>query len=417
MSLTAKQHYDVVIVGAGMVGASLANALVSHPSRQAPSLLLVEAAALTPGETNLQPGFDLRSTVLSATTVDYFQALGIWSHLEGYAEPILDIHVSDQSRFGTVRLDSSAEGVAALGYVTENRALGQALNQALFARSGVEICAPVTVAGLSPCRAGMQLQLQAAGGDAGTITAALVVLADGGRSGLPARLGIAQKRETYGQSAVIANVAFSQPHHGRAWERFTPKGPLALLPLADIEGQHRAALVWTHPEQAVEQVMAMDDQTFLETLQQDFGNRLGRFTRVGKRAMFPLALTTAEEQIRPALVLLGNVAHTLHPVAGQGFNLALRDTMALAANILKSVARGDDPGDFNRLQAYLEEVSQDQLLTTRFSDYMTRMFSSPGLTLTGLRHLGMASIDLLPPLRKALSRQAMGMRQTRVRLS
>jgi 2-octaprenyl-6-methoxyphenol hydroxylase len=417
MPITAAEHYDVVIVGAGMVGASLANALASNPQRRVPSLLVVEASTLSLDEEKLQPGFDIRSTVLSATTAGYFQALGIWPHLAAYAEPIRDIHVSDQGRFGTVRLDSEAEGVPALGYVTENRALGLALNRALLAKPDIELCAPVTVKSISPCATGMQLQLSdATANTESSISAGLVVLADGGRSGLPGQLGIMQHREKYGQGAIIANVAFSKPHQGRAWERFTPKGPLALLPLADFEGQHRAALVWTHPENAVDAFMALEDADFLAALQQDFGNRVGRFTRVGKRAVFPLALTTADEQIRPGLVLLGNVAHTLHPVAGQGFNLALRDTMALAENILTSVATGTDPGDFNRLQAYLAEVGTDQLVTTRFSDYMTRMFSSSGTGMTGVRHLGMACIDLLPPLRNMLSRQAMGLRQARVRL-
>jgi 2-octaprenyl-6-methoxyphenol hydroxylase len=292
-----------------------------------------------------------------------------------------------------------------------------ALNRALLDKSAVEICSPVVVREMRPVSNGMQLQLHAESApEATSITASLVVLADGGRSGLPAQLGISQQRQEYRQSAVIANVAFTRPHHGRAWERFTPKGPLALLPLADYEGQHRAALVWTHPDNAVDAIMTLDDDAFLAALQQDFGSRVGRFTRVGKRVVFPLALTTADEQIRPGLVLLGNVAHTLHPVAGQGFNLAMRDCMALAENIIASVADGCNPGDFNRLQAYLDEVSPDQLVTTRFSDYMTRMFSSAGAGMTGVRHLGMACIDLLPPLRNVLSRQAMGMRQSRVRL-
>ena len=418
MALAIEQHYDVVIVGAGMVGASLANALVCNPQRKPPSLLVVEAAApLKSDDQILQPGFDIRSTVLSASTVEYFRVLGIWEHLVSHAEPIIDIHVSDKGRFGSVRLDSATERVPALGYVTENRALGLALNKSLLAQEHVEVSAPVTVESISPCPGGMSLRMKSnEQGKERVITASLVVLADGGRSGLPAQLGISQTREKYGQSALIANVAFTSPHNGRAWERFTPKGPLALLPLSDIDGMHRAALVWTHPDKDIQQIFELGDQEFLTQLQLDFGNRVGKFTKVGKRAMFPLALSTADEQIRPALALLGNVAHTLHPVAGQGFNLALRDTMALAENILVSIAQNISPGDFKRLQCYVNEVNTDQLMTIRFSDYMTRMFSSSNLVIAGVRHLGMASIDLLPPLRNTLSRQAMGMRQVRVRL-
>lgn len=414
MSLPDATHYDVVIVGAGMVGASLALAL-TH-GRQLPlRLLLVEASALHAQAPAEQPGFDARSTVLSANTADYFRELGLWDALERSATPIERIHVSDQGRFGTVRLEAAEVQVPALGYVVENANLGRALNAALHAGRGIELCAPVSVAQLQPDVQGMRLMLESGDGSA-SVTASLVVLAEGGRSNLPAQLGIVHRHESYGQSAVIANVAFTQPHLHVAYERFTPKGPLALLPLQDREGCHRAALVWTHPEADAGNILALDDAAFLARLQQDFGGRVGSFTRVGRRALYPLALQTAEEQIRPGLVLLGNVAHTLHPVAGQGFNLALRDTMMLAANIRESLRQQQNPGAFTRLQQYHMAVRQDQSYTIAFSDYMTRLFSSTNRSLAFVRQFGMASIDLLPPLKQRFSRQAMGLGEPRVRL-
>lgn len=414
MSLPLAPHYDVVIVGAGMAGASLALAL-AHRQERAPRLLLAEASALHTGTAPVQPGFDARSTVLSAGTVSYFRELGLWHTLAAAATPIEHIHVSDQGRFGTVRLDAADGGVDALGHVVENADLGRALNAALAAASGLELCAPVAVERLAPDTQGMRLQLKSAEGE-GTITAALVVLAEGGRSGLPAQLGLAHRHESYGQGAVIANVAFTNPHKGVAYERFTPKGPVALLPLADREGRHRAALVWTHAEATAQEVLALDDVTFLARLQQDFGGRVGSFTRVGKRALYPLSLQVAEEQVRPGLVLLGNVAHSLHPVAGQGFNLALRDTMALARNIRESLRLQQSPGAFTRLQQYRQAVQQDQSHTIAFSDYMTRLFSSANRALGLARQFGMASVDLVPPLRNQLSRQAMGLAEPRVSL-
>ncbi|MGV3591962.1 MAG: FAD-dependent monooxygenase, partial [Gammaproteobacteria bacterium] len=318
MSLPQATHYDVVIVGAGMVGASLALAL-THGERVPMRLLLVEASALHSQSPPEQPGFDARSTVLSAGTVEYFRELGLWETLGNDATAIERIHVSDQGRFGSVRLDAAEVQVPALGYVVENAALGRALNAALHAEQALELCAPVSVARLQPDVKGMRLQLACAaasaeGAEGGTsITASLVVLAEGGRSALPAQLGIVHRHQAYGQGAVIANVAFTQPHGHVAYERFTPKGPLALLPLQDRDGSHRAALVWTHPEAEAASIIALDEAAFLARLQQDFGGRVGSFTRVGKRALYPLALQTAEEQIRPGLVLLGNVAHTLHP--------------------------------------------------------------------------------------------------------
>ncbi len=414
MSMPRARHYDVVIVGAGMVGASLALAL-THKHAGPLNLLLVEATALHTNSPPEQPGFDARSTVLSAGTVAYFRELGMWHTLGDMAEAIAQIHVSDQGRFGTARLDCVDEDVEALGYVVENAGLGRALNAGLLAAPGLEVCAPVAVASIAPDVSGMRLSLQSAAG-AAEITAALVVLAEGGRSGLCAQLGIDHRNESYGQSAVIANVAFANSHKNIAYERFTPKGPLALLPLADREGCHRAALVWTQPEAEAQSVLNLSDAEFLARLQHDFGGRVGNFTRVGKRALYPLVLQVAEEQIRPGLVLLGNVAHTLHPVAGQGFNLALRDTMMLARNIRESLQQQASPGAFTRLQQYRQAVQQDQTRTIAFSDYMTRLFSSKSRVLGLVRQFGMASIDLVPPLKHELSRQAMGLGQAHVAL-
>jgi len=415
MPAPAHSHYDVLIIGAGMVGSSLACALAQAGLPAAARVLLVEATPIQAAAAAQQPGYDARSTVLSAGTVACFEQLGLWQHCRPAAEPILDIHVSDQGRFGSVRLHAAAEGVPALGYVMENATLGRALNRAVLAYPGIELCAPAQVLRLQPVAHGMQLTLQCDGATH-ELSAALVVMAEGGRSGLCAQLGIHVETRPYEQSAVIANVSFVAPHQGIAYERFTPKGPLALLPLGDLAGEHRAALVWTQPQNGSAEVLGLSDAEFLQRLHADFGDRLGAFTRVGRRVSFALQLQLAQEQIRPGLVLLGNVAHTLHPVAGQGFNLALRDSMLLAGNILQSLREGADPGAFLRLQAYLQRARSDQQLTIGFSDYMTRLFSSSSMPLVWARRFGMASIDLLPPFKHLLSRQAMGLAHPGMRL-
>lgn len=416
--MTAPQHthYDLLVIGAGMVGSSLACALARGGLPQTARVLLVEATAIQGMAPAQQPGYDARSTVLSAGTAACFEQLGLWQHCRAAAEPIIDIHVSDQGRFGTVQLHAADESVPALGYVMENAALGRALNSALLAAPGIELCAPAKVRQLQACAQGMQLTLEA-DDRLHDLTAGLVVLAEGGRSGLCTQLGIHIETQPYEQVALIANVSFTKAHDGVAYERFTPKGPLALLPLADFAGEHRAALVWTQPAGAAAEVLTLPDAAFLQRLHADFGDRVGAFTRVGKRASYPLQLQLAQEQIRPGLVLLGNVAHTLHPVAGQGFNLALRDSMLLADTILQALQRGADPGDIRCLQHYLQRARSDQQLTIAFSDYMTRLFSSSSMPLVWARRFGMASIDLLPPLKHALSRQAMGLAHPGVRLA
>lgn len=409
----AQSHYDVVIIGAGMVGAALACAL-THSGAPPLRLLLVEASKVQTG-TAQQPGFDARSTVLSAGSVDYLKLLGLWPAMAMHAAAIEHIHVSDQGHFGGVRMHSREAGVEALGHVVENIAIGRALNQALLQNPQLELLSPVQVTALAPHTAGMQLTLQD-GSTISTVTAALVVLAEGGRSGLAQQLGIHIHERRYGQRAIIANVALSQPHGGIAYERFTPKGPLALLPLTPHSGYHRMALVWTHPEDAADAVLALPDADFLRRLQQDCGERAGSLLHVGQRASYPLTLQVAEEQQRPSLVLLGNVAHTLHPVAGQGFNLALRDAMALAANVRQSLRDSVPVGSSKRLQHWWNEVQRDQQRTITFSDGMTRLFSSPNVALSLLRKGGMAGLELLPPLKQLLMHQALGFEGPAVRL-
>jgi 2-octaprenyl-6-methoxyphenol hydroxylase len=408
-------HYDVIIVGAGMVGAALACALTHAPAPPL-KLLLVEASRVQTGKAE-QPGFDARSTVLSAGTVDYLKLLGLWQAMAPSAAAIKKIAVSDQGHFGGVQMNSGEAGVTALGHVVENAAIGRALNAALLQNQQLELCSPVQVTKLTPHVQGMQLALQS--GEAATavnVTASLVVLAEGGRSGLAQQLGIHFNQNSYGQRAIIANVALSQPHRGIAYERFTAKGPLALLPLTPHSGRHRMALVWTHPEDETDAVLALPDAEFLAKLQHDCGQRAGTLLHVGQRASYPLTLQVAEEQYRPALVLLGNVAHTLHPVAGQGFNLALRDAMALAANVRQSLRGGHSVGHSSRLQAWWHQVEQDQGRTISFSDGMTRLFSNPNPALSVLRKGGMAGLELLPPLKGLFMQQALGYHGPSVRL-
>ena len=400
-------HYDLVVIGAGMVGLSLALAFQHQAHVDPAKILLLESRPISKDKA-LQPGFDARSTVLSYGTVKQLQNLNLWQDLHAHACPIKQIHVSDKGRFGNTLINAEEEQVSALGYVLENQHLGQVLNNRLLQSESLECLSPVDVlsvsqekdAALVHCRSEEQEY---------DVRTSLVVLAEGGRSGLIEKMGIVRRNYDYQQAGIIANIGFEHAHEYIAYERFTGNGPLAILPLNPWQGEQRAALIWTQGLDKYQTLIAADDEYFLQFLQSEFGYRLGELTKVGERAGFPFMLQESNEQIRHRLVLLGNAAHTLHPVAGQGFNLAFRDALCLAANIAQSLQDRVDPGAYSRLQAYLLSVEQDQDRTINFSHYLTRLFSTESNTLSAARKMGLIGIDLFPALKKTLSLQAMGL--------
>lgn len=384
----------LAIVGGGLVGASLALALQQGAKARGWNIALIEP--FEPGS-EYQPSYDARSTALSYGTRLIYQRLGVWERIAERAEPITQIHVSDRGRAGATRLGASDQQVPALGYVVENAWIGHCLWQALDDEVVTRHC-PAEVEQMQAVAAGYRLTLTTGQ----VLDCDLAVLADGGRSALREQLGIAIKTTPYDQSALIANVTPGKPHGGQAFERFTDEGPMALLPLQD----NRCALVWTRPEEDAARLAALPEAAFLDELQQAFGYRLGGFQQVGARHLYPLMLIEAEEQVRSGLVVLGNAAHSLHPIAGQGYNLSLRDTEALAAALLSSSAK---LGDIGVLQAYHRQQRTDQWLTVGFSDRLTRLFAGSALLSVAGRNLGLLGLDLLPPAKAWFARQAMGL--------
>ena len=404
------RHYDVLIVGGGMVGASLAVALTEASRVSGLKVAIVEAHPLPEQADGYQPSYDARSTALAYGSKVIYERMGVWQHLEKHLAPIQQIHVSDKGRFGVTRLDAAAENVAALGYVVENRWLGQTLLQQLRTEAAAEVdfIAPAMVTDIQPAEQMSTLTLQQ-DGESSELTAELVVMADGGRSDLRQRMGIGYSHQDYQQHAIVTNLTPELPHQGVAYERFTPSGPMALLPLEDQDGQPRVALVWTIPDAELDEVQNLSEAEFLARIQERFGYRLGHFEKAGVRHSYPLKLSFADEQVRRGLVLLGNAAHALHPIAGQGFNLALRGAVRLAEYIISAGQEGQNLGDLAGLQAFHEALRTDQQKTVGFSDQTMKLFSNDQPLLALGRSAGLQLLDSCPLMKTVFARSAMGL--------
>mgnify|MGYP001028038219 CR=1 FL=1 len=403
-------YHDIVIAGGGMVGVSLALQLAAVLPPQH-SICMVEGyplpEPLAEGRPQYHPSFDARSTALSYSTRLIYEKMQVWEELQQWLCPIDSIHVSSRGRFGSSLLRATDHGWSALGYVVENAWLGNALIQALYRQGRVEIHSPARVVGAIPHAGGVKLQLE--GKAPAVIDAALLLVADGAGSGLREQLGVAVEEKSYRQHALVANVAFAQPHRGCAYERFTDQGPVALLPLLPTEkAAHRSALVWTLDPQRAQHLQACPEEEFLQALQDCFGYRLGRMLQVGERHSYPLALVQSSEQVRQGVVVTGNAAHALHPVAGQGYNLALRDVAELAAVLAKGMADGLPAGDLAMLQRYHERQQADQERTIAFSDRLPALFMHSDPLLGLARDLALSGLDILPPLKREFVRHAAG---------
>ncbi|MEM9058039.1 MAG: 2-octaprenyl-6-methoxyphenyl hydroxylase, partial [Pseudomonadota bacterium] len=336
---------DIVVLGGGMVGASLAVALAPLGLRVA----VVEARR--PGAPG-QPSYDDRATAVSMGSRRILETIGVWNALDAGATPIRKIHVSQRGRFGATRLDSVEEQVPALGYVVENRVLGRALWQRLEAADNVQLVCPATLTELDSTDAAVRVTCETGDGQV-VLTARLAVAADGAQSQARSLAGIEATAEPYGQTAVITNVTSREPHDGTAFERFTDDGPLAFLPMSN----GRSSVVWTLATDAAPAVVELDDAAFIDALQACFGYRLGRLLKVGARHGYPLSLTRAEAVTGDRVALVGNAANGLHPVAGQGLNLGLRDVATLAdvvADAVADAAPDNDLGSAVMLNRYRE---------------------------------------------------------------
>jgi 2-octaprenyl-6-methoxyphenol hydroxylase len=387
----ASSHFDVAIVGGGLVGASLGLALAGTPLR----VVLIEAIA---HQSAAQPSFDDRTTALGNGARRMFETLGVWPEIAQFAAPIRSIHISDAGRFGFARLDAAAQGVEALGFAVSNRCIGAALWRALGRAPAITVQAPTRVTAIHGAVDSVRLSTATADGRQASVEARLVVAADGAHSLVQRQAGIDSSSTNYRQTAVIGNIRTDRAASSVAYERFTDTGPLAVLPLLD--GSY--TVVWTlAPEQAAT-LCACPEQEFMRELQRCFGWRVGRILAVAKRASYPLVLTRAAQHSTPRTVLIGNAAQALHPVAAQGFNLGLRD----AAMLAESIAGSADPGAAALLTEFARRRAADRRGMIGFTDTLVKVFSDPRTAV--LRDLGLLLFDLMPPAKQAMSRLSVG---------
>lgn len=379
--------YDVVIVGGGLVGSSLALALQPLGLRVA----LVETA-LPPATA---PAWDERCIAINDASHRIFRALGVWEALAAEAAPITSTHISERGRFGVARFSAQDADLDALGYNVPLRALGRTLWDAL-ARTDTTLCCPDSVTGIDVGEDHASLKL--ASGE--TLDARLVVAADGAQSPLRRLLGVGARTDDYGQSAIVTAVRPAREPRGCAYERFTEDGPIALLP----KPGGRCSLVWTLPTEAAQQALGWSDAEFLARAQETFGERLGPFLELGRRSAYPLSRVMSDTLSVPRVLFVGNAAQSLHPVAAQGFNLGLRD----AACVAQALEGGGDPGTSDKLRAYEQLRVRDRDTVSGFTDRLVRLFSNRVPGLRGLRHLGLLALDLAPPLKQAMLWQNLG---------
>ncbi len=389
-----KERHDVVIVGGGLVGASLAIAL----DRQGRDVALVEA---TPAG-QMPAVFDQRNLSLATATVNALTALGVMQQLRTPTGPIRRIHVSRQGDFGRVKLEAGDYGREAFGQVVVAREFGEALESSLGGLSRLTRYRPARFVGFAPGEAGHRaLRVADADGER-TLHARLVVAADGTRSAVREALGIGTDEHDYGQTLFVARVRATHAPDGTAFERLGGEGPTALLPRGD---RHWGVVHGVAREDA-DDVAALDDAAWLARLQRAIGWRIGRLTASGERSMYPIVRVVAQRLTAERAVVLGNAAQTIHPIGAQGFNLGLRDALTLA----EEIARRDDPGDTASLAAYASRRQEDRDRTLAFSDGLARLTANPSPLLKPLRSLGLVAVDAQPSLQSFLVGGAMGFR-------
>ena len=390
------KQVDVLVCGGGLVGMTLGLALAQGGLKT----VVVDALAVP---TTLAPAFDGRVSALAYASVRMLTALGAWAHLQAHAQPIHEILVTDgkpgapASPF-SLHFDAAEVGAPALGHIAENRHIRAALHAVRHDR--LELIAPSSVTGLA-VDAGAAIARLSTGED---IRASLAVAADGRDSRLRGSQGIGVVGWSYPQTGIVATVAHERPHNGVAYEHFLPSGPFAILPMTE----NRSSLVWTEKKEKAPAMLALDEAGFDAEVARRFGVHLGATKVVGGRWSYPLSFHLARDYVKPRFALAGDCAHGIHPIAGQGLNLGLKDVAALAETVLDAARLGLDIGNLAVLKRYERWRRFDSFALAASTDGLNRLFSNDIAPLRHLRDLGLGVVDAIAPARRFFMRHAGG---------
>ena len=398
---------EVIIVGGGMVGLSLALML----AKVGIAVKLLEAIKYPDyNDENLAPyhsSFDARNSALSRRSVQIYQELGLWNALQQHATPILEVNITEQGGFGKARLKATEEKVESFGQVIENAWLGRVLLSEVQKHTLIDLIDGVQVTSLTQDDEWAYIEANR-GEYSHKLQSKLVIAADGRDSFCRKALGIGASEHDYDQVAIVTTVQTSKPHQQVGFERFSALGPLALLPLP---GEYRRSVVWPVKKGTEGEWLGDEnDQHFLDALQDTYGDRAGKFQKTGRRFCFPLSQVLAEKQAVGRVVLMGNAAHTIHPVAGQGFNLCMRDAYVLVRYLKNQLSQGADLGDASILQEYEQSRLTDQQRVIKFCDSVVRGFSNQNPLLKLIRNTGLVAFDVVPGIKPLVANYAMGLK-------
>ncbi len=390
-----KFAYDIVIAGGGMVGAALACALGDSG---------LKVAVLEQREPSPPPaqGYDLRVSAVTLASVSIFQAIGAWEAMKHRAAPVREMKVWDATGNGSIHFDAAEMGEACLAYIVENSLMQSALVERLHHFTNIHYLCPVEIETLelSPEAAALTLK------DGRKLNARLLVGADGAQSRVRELAGIERHRHVLNQSSIVATVTTEKPHADTAWQRFLPTGPLAFLPLPE---PHTCSIVWSADTARADALMALDDTAFLTELQAAFSDTLGQIKTVSSRAVFPLALLLAKSYVSERLALIGDAAHTVHPLAGQGVNLGYLDAATLAEVLLDAAAEKKDIGTTRVLRRFERWRKGDNMVTVSITGGFRYLFSNDLPGVRELRNLGLSLTDAATPIKNLIMRRASGL--------